>query len=221
MFLKFSKADILNSPLVYPETGALGYTILTRPHFIRGGDKDTDTVTESEDEDGETRRTLIFNKLGETIAEIGWKGRQPIEIVIGQEKVIGAKGMFGCSSAILSRNVLGIPTRFDTEYFWMAAPDGLTLLDYDSNQTKGSFHSNSMRVGERFITAPIPGLGHDYLEFEPHPLASTEELIVTFILMEVLRRSRFNPHTDSSDRSKLWRSTPLANWGRRLRRKSI
>lgn len=100
MFLKFSKSDILNSSLVYPETGALGYTILTRPHYIRDGDKDSDT--ESEDDNGETRRTLIFNKLGETIAEIGWKGRQPIEIVIGQEKIIGAKGMFGCSSAILS-----------------------------------------------------------------------------------------------------------------------
>ncbi|KAG1877701.1 hypothetical protein DFJ58DRAFT_752346 [Suillus subalutaceus] len=219
MLLKFSKSDILNSALVYPETGALGYTILTRSHFIRDSGKDSDT--ESEEENGETRRTTIYNKLGEVIAEIGWKGKQPIEIVISREKIIGAKGMFGCSSAILSRNVLGIPTRFDTEYFWMAAPDALTLLDYDSNQTKGSFHTNSMRVGERFIAAPIPGLGHDYLEFEMHPLASTEELLVSFILMEVLRRSRFNLHTDSSDRSKLWRSTPLANWGRRLRRRSI
>lgn len=219
MLLKFSKSDILNSALVYPETGALGYTILTRSHFIRDNDKDSDT--ESEDEHGETRRTTIYNKLGEVIAEIGWKGKQPIEIVISKEKITGAKGMFGCSSAILSHNVLGIPTRFDTEYFWMAAPDALTLLDYDSNQTKGSFHTNSMRVGERFIAAPIPSLGHDYLEFETHPLASTEELLVSFILMEVLRRSRFNLHTDSSDRSKLWRSTPLANWGRRLRRRSI
>lgn len=219
MLLKFSKSDILNSALVYPETGALGYTILTRSHFIRDSGKDSDT--ESEDDDGETRRTIIYNKLGEVTAEIGWKGKQPIEIVIGKEKIIGAKGMFGCSSAILSRNVLGIPTRFDTEYFWMAAPDALTLLDYDSNQTKGSFHTNSMRVGEHFIAAPISGLGHDYLDFETHPLASTEELLVSFILMEVLRRSRFNLHTDSSDRSKLWRSTPLANWGRRLRRRSI
>jgi hypothetical protein len=29
-----------------------------------------------------------------------------------------------------SRNVLGIPTRFDTEYFWMAAPDGLTVRGF-------------------------------------------------------------------------------------------
>jgi len=144
MLLKFSKSDILNSPLVFPETGALGYTILTRSHFIRDSGKDSDT--ESEDEIGETRRTTIHNKLGEVIAEIGWKGKQPIEIVISKEKIIGAKGMFGCSSAILSyvlihlhirtfstpqsRNVLGIPTRFDTEYFWMAAPDALTVCAF-------------------------------------------------------------------------------------------
>lgn len=97
MLLKFSKSDILNSALVYPETSALGYTILTRSYFIRDNNKDLNT--ESEDE---SRRTTIYNKLGEVIAEIGWKGKQPIEIVIGKEKIIGAKGMFGCSSAILS-----------------------------------------------------------------------------------------------------------------------
>ncbi|KIJ69106.1 hypothetical protein HYDPIDRAFT_105675 [Hydnomerulius pinastri MD-312] len=218
MLLKFSKSDILNSSLVYPETGALGYTILTRSHFIRGGDKDSDT--ESEDEAAETRRTVILNKAGVAVAEIGWEGRRPVQITIGKEK-ISAKGMFGCQSAILSDNVLGIPTRFDTEFFWMAGPDGLTLLDYDSNQTKGQFHINSLRVGERFITTPISGLGHDYLEFEPHPLASIDELIVTFILMEILRRGRFNQHSDTFDRPKLWQSRSFANLSRRLRRGTI
>ncbi|KAF9227791.1 hypothetical protein BS17DRAFT_774332 [Gyrodon lividus] len=218
MLLKFSKSDILNSSLVYPETGAPTYTILTRSHFIRPGDKDSDT--ESEDEAAETRRTIIFNKGGVSVAEIGWEGRRPIEITIGQEKV-SIKGIFGCQSAILSYNVLGIPARFDTEFFWMAGPDGLTLLDYDSNQIKGQFHVNSLRVGERFITTPISGLGHDYLEFEPHPLASREELIVTFILMEILRRGRFNQHSDTFDRPKLWRSRSLANLSKRLRRGTI
>ncbi|KIJ10526.1 Anion:Cation symporter family protein [Paxillus involutus ATCC 200175] len=218
MLLKFSKADILNSSLVYPDTGALGYTILTRSHFIRAGDKDSDT--ESEDEAVETRRTIIYNKNGISMAGIVWEGRRPVEITIGQEK-INVKGMFGCQSAILSHNILGIPARFDTEFFWMAAPDGLTLLDYDSNEIKGQFHVNSLRVGERFITTPISGLGHDYLEFEPHPLASTDELIVTFLLMEILRRGRFNQHSDAFDRPKLWRSTSLANFRRRLRRGTI
>ncbi|KAL4067744.1 hypothetical protein V8B97DRAFT_1940821 [Scleroderma yunnanense] len=217
MFLKFSKADILNSSLVYPDSGALGYTILTRSHFIRGTDKDSDT--ESEDDSLDVRRTVICNKEGVSVAEIRWKGRQPIEVIIGKER-IAAKGMFGCQSAILSGNVLGIPTRFDTEFFWMAAPDGLTLLDYDSNQVKGQFHTNSLRVGDRFIAAPLSGLGHDYLEFEPHLLASTEELVVTFLLMEVLRRSRFI-HTDAHTRPTIWRSRSFASLSKRLRRGTV
>ncbi|KAN0077173.1 hypothetical protein V8E55_011028 [Tylopilus felleus] len=215
MLLKFSKSDILDSSLVYPETGALGYTILTRSHFIRAGEKDSDT--ESESETTVTRRTIVTDKRGLTVAEIGWDGRRPVEVIIGKETV-AVKEMFGVQSAILSDNVLGLPARFDTEFFWLAGPDGLTLLDHDSNQIKGQFHLHSLRVGEHFITAPLSGFGHHYLEFESHPLASTAELIVTFILMEVLRRGKFSRHLNTSERPKLWRSTSFAHLGKRIRR---
>ncbi|KAF8447836.1 hypothetical protein L210DRAFT_3628238 [Boletus edulis BED1] len=218
MLLKFSKSDILDSSLVYPETGALGFTILTRSHFIHAEERDSDT--ESESEATVTRRTVIADKRGLTVAEIGWDGRRPVVVIIGKEKV-AVKEMFGSQSAILSHNVLGLPARFDTEFFWLAGPDGLTLLDYDSNQIKGHFHLNSLRVGEHFITAPLSGFGHHYLEFEPHPLASTAELIVTFILMEVMRRGKFNQHPNTLDRPKLWRSTSLAHLGKRIRRGTI
>lgn len=99
MLLKFSKSDILNSSLTYPETGALGYTVLSRPHFIRGADKDSDT--ECEDDDSYTCRTVVCNKAGITVAEIRWKGRQPIEVIVGRER-IAAKAIFGRQSAILS-----------------------------------------------------------------------------------------------------------------------
>ncbi|KAH7920136.1 hypothetical protein BV22DRAFT_1074462 [Leucogyrophana mollusca] len=220
MIFKFTKSDMLNSSLIYPETGALGYTIMTRSHFIRAGDSDSDS--ESDDDAGETRRTIIFNKAGVSVAEIGWKGRQPVEVVVGKEKIVGGvKGMFGCSSAILSHNVLGINTRFDSEYFWMAAPDALTLLDYESDRIKGQFHINSLRVGDRFLATPIPGLGNDYIEFEPHPFASTEELIVSFLLMEILRRGRFNLSPYVFDRPKIWAGAHFANLSRRLRRSTL
>lgn len=99
MLLKFSKSDILDSTLVYPETGALGFTILTRSHFIRVGERDSDT--ESESEPAVTRRTIIVDKRGATVAEIGWDGRRPVEVFIGKEKVT-VKEMFGSQSAILS-----------------------------------------------------------------------------------------------------------------------
>lgn len=99
MLLKFSKSDILNSSLVYPETGALGFTILTRSHFVHAGEKDSDT--ESESEGTVTRRTIILDKRGASVAEIGWDGRRPVEVTIGKEKV-AVKEMFGSQSAILS-----------------------------------------------------------------------------------------------------------------------
>ncbi|KAH7910639.1 hypothetical protein BJ138DRAFT_1152409 [Hygrophoropsis aurantiaca] len=221
MLFKFTKSDMLNSALVSPETGAIRYTIMTRSHFIRAGDSDSDS--ESDDDAGETHRTIIFNKAGEHVAAIGWKGQQPIEIVVGKEKIAGgAKGIFGCSSAILSRNILGLNTRFDSEYFWMAASDGLTLLDYESNRIKGHFHTNSIRVGDRFLVTPISGLGNDYIEFDSHPFASTEELIVTFILMEILRRSRFNLNPYVFDRPKaVWGGANFASLSRRLRRSTM
>ena len=99
MLLKFSKSDILDTSLVHPETGALGFTILTRSHFIQAGEKDSDT--ESESEATMTRRTSIVDKRGVTVAEIGWDGRRPVEVIIGKEKV-AVKEMFGSQSAILS-----------------------------------------------------------------------------------------------------------------------
>ncbi|KAF8559691.1 hypothetical protein OG21DRAFT_1594515 [Imleria badia] len=197
MLLKFSKSDILDSYLVSPETGALGFTILTRSHFIHAGEKDSDSESESESEATVTQRTIILDKRGITVAEIGWDGRRPVEVVIGKEKVAVKE----------IHNVLGLPARFDTEFFWLAGPNGLTLLDYNSNQIKGQFHLHSLRVGDHFITTPLSGFGHHYLEFEPHPLASAAELIVTFILMEVLRRGKFNQHPSTFDRPKLWRNT--------------
>ena len=212
MILKFTKADILNSSLVTPETGAPVFTILTRPHFIRAIGRDSDT--ESDDEDSETQRTIITSKSGRTVAEIAWRGRKPVEVVIGKEK-INVKGMFGTKSAILSQNVVGLPTRFDPALFWIAAPNGLSILDSESNQTRGHYHVNSIRVGDKLRTAPIAGFGNDYLEFDGHPDASTEEFIVSFILVETLRRGRFNlnPH-------KPWTEN-LANIGRKIRRSSV
>lgn len=99
MLLKFSKSDILDSSLVYPETGALGFTILTRSHFIHAGEKDSDT--ESESEATITRRTTIVDKRGITVAGIGWDGRRPVEVIIGREKV-AVKEMFGSQNAVLS-----------------------------------------------------------------------------------------------------------------------
>jgi hypothetical protein len=101
--------------------------------------------------------------------------------------------------ALTSPKVFGVSTRFDTEYYWLVSPESLTLLDYDANEIKGRLHHSSLLVGSHIFSIPPLLPGNGYLEFEPHPLASNEELIVTFILMEILRRSRFaKTHASSS-----------------------
>lgn len=110
MLLKFSSPDMLDTTLVEPSTGSVAYTILTRPHFIQAkSDADSDcTVFSDSDSDSESealerRRTVLLDSTGtRVLAEIGWVGLQPADIVIGDERLDGAKELFGCSSSLMS-----------------------------------------------------------------------------------------------------------------------
>lgn len=137
------------------------------------------------------RRSFLLDSMGRKLASWGWTlGMQPTDIVIGQEKLSGAKDLFGCMGPSSSPKVFGVSTRFDADIYWLASPESLTLLDQDANETRGQLHHSSVLVGSRLVHSPLLA-GNHYLEFEPHPRVSDAELIVTFILMEVLRRSRF------------------------------
>jgi len=216
--LIFSSSDMLNSTLVEPSTGALSYTIMTRPHFIKGNKCEIDEPLAKPLSE---RRTILADSKGRRLAEIGWVGlNQPTYILIGEERLETAKELFGCMGAPMSPKVFGVSTRFDTEYYWLASPESLTLLDYDANKVKGQLHSSSLLVGSHFMPVSPMLPGSDYLEFEQHPLASDEELIVTFLLMEIMRRTRFAikspPYSlNSSPISKTWL---VRSAGERLRR---
>ena len=97
------------------------------------------------------------------------------------------------------------------------------LFDYKTEETKGEFHLNSIRIGDHFFKTHVPGLGGNYLEFQDHPSALSVEIIsgffhnhllcfftntvpVTFIVMEILRRGRFYPkQCKCSEIPKLWK----------------
>jgi len=55
-----------------------------------------------------------------------------------------------------------------------------------------------------FFPAHVPGLGSSYLEFESHPLAHDVEIILSFLLMEMLRRGRFDLTPYNFEKPKLW-----------------
>ncbi|KAF9014071.1 hypothetical protein BDQ17DRAFT_1342013 [Cyathus striatus] len=171
------------------------------------------------------RRTQILDPSGNILVDIIWNGRQP-SITIGDEKVGALTDLFGSSTIRFMPKILCIPTRFDTEYIWTATADSLTLYDYDADLVKGTFHQNVIRLRAsklrqnsssssrtlyprtdsafRFLQTHIPGFGSNYLEFKPHFLALDVEIIISFLMMEILRRGRFCLTPYTFDRSRLW-----------------
>ncbi|KAF8912066.1 hypothetical protein CPB84DRAFT_1761180 [Gymnopilus junonius] len=71
-----------------------------------------------------------------------------------------------------------------------------------------------------FISPRIPGLGSNYLEFASHPLAHDIEIILSFLMMEILRRGRFNLPPYVFGKPKLWQEA-RNSFIRRLRRNTI
>ncbi|KAF9077140.1 hypothetical protein BDP27DRAFT_598694 [Rhodocollybia butyracea] len=117
-------------------------------------------------------------------------------------------------------NKLAIPSRFDPKLVWTATATSLKLLDHsDVNRVsvKAAFHHNSIclhtpqilkssqssqspATKRKLLQTCIPGLGHSYLNLN---IASHEsysslvpvqevEIIVSFFMMEILRRGRFS-----------------------------
>jgi len=148
---------------------------------------------------------------------------------------------FGSSTVRFMPKILAVPTRFDAEYIWTATSTSLTLIDYESDTVKGTFHQNAVPIpqsltsrkarpqmpsspascqsltstsssmtaasissSKSFIYSGLPGVCSNYLEFAPHPLAHDVEIIISFIMMEILRRGRFLLTPYSFERPKFW-----------------
>lgn len=70
--------------------------------------------------------------------------------------------------------------------------------------TSSSSSSTSTKSNSSFVHTGLPGLGSNYLEFTSHPLADDVEIIISFIMMEILRRGRFALTPYTFERPKLW-----------------
>ncbi|THU84923.1 hypothetical protein K435DRAFT_869809 [Dendrothele bispora CBS 962.96] len=159
----------------------------------------------------QVRKTEIqASDSGTLLADIRWNGRRP-DIMLMNQHVGPLTALFDITTVQLLPNTLAIPSRFDTEFVWNATAHSLTLIDLDSDQTKGTFHQNVFRVSSssnsaagKFIHTRIPGVGHNYIEFESHPLVEDVEIIVSFFMMEILRRGRFALTPYMFERPKLW-----------------
>ncbi|KAJ7583004.1 hypothetical protein C8J56DRAFT_1056014 [Mycena floridula] len=212
MLLKFTSSDMLNSSLV-DVAGKETFKIVTTTEFPSASSSRLSEVQSSKEEQSPSsqkiRRTRISNRAGDVVANIVWNGRRP-NITIGDENIGSVTQLFDTGSTRILPDLLSIQSRFDTEYTWTATPDSLTLLDCESDVAKGVFHQNAIKLPTSPPTSPtllhtgIPGMGHNYLEFDLHPVADSTEIIVSFLLMEVLRRGCFLLTPYTFERPKFW-----------------
>ncbi|KAF9469340.1 hypothetical protein BDZ94DRAFT_1152278 [Collybia nuda] len=73
-----------------------------------------------------------------------------------------------------------------------------------------------------FIPTRLPGLGGNYLEFSSHPLAHDVEIIISFLMMEILRRGRFALTPYTFEKPKMWQLKETRDLVlRRLRRNTV
>ncbi|TEB25932.1 hypothetical protein FA13DRAFT_1692721 [Coprinellus micaceus] len=174
------------------------------------------------------RHTTITDASGKVLVDVDWKGRRP-DITICGEKIGGLTELFGSSTIRFMPKVLAIPTRFDTEFVWIATGDTLSLFDYDTDTVQGSFHQNCIRIPapsytpkSTFIPTHLPGVGSNYLEFSSHPLAQDVEVILSFLMMEILRRGRFSLTPYTFDNPTMWQfKDARESFFRRLRRNTV
>ncbi|KAJ7219566.1 hypothetical protein GGX14DRAFT_592775 [Mycena pura] len=176
--LKFTSQDIFNATLVDVATDKAAFRLTTN---IIAGPSDL-----------ARRQTEIRDGAGAVVGIIGWVGRTPHEITILDESVGGLVDLFATKTIQFIPKEISIPTRFDTEYLWTATPDSLYLLDYDSETRMAEFHVHTPSL--KSMHRQISGRGATYLELSSHPLgfASDVEILVSLLMLDILRRSRFD-----------------------------
>ncbi|KAG5352340.1 hypothetical protein C0989_002722 [Termitomyces sp. Mn162] len=91
------------------------------------------------------------------------------------------------------------------------------------SQYSPSSSSNHRAIPEcSFISTHLPGVGGNYLEFCQHPLAHDVEIIVSFLMMEILRRGRFSLTPYTFEKPRLWQLKEARDLVlRRLRRNTV
>ncbi|KAF8197575.1 hypothetical protein BJ912DRAFT_953884, partial [Pholiota molesta] len=157
----------------------------------------------------------ITDAAGKVVANITWTGRRP-NITIGDENI----GLLLIFSALRLPKILAIPTRFDTEYVWTATADSLTVCSFHQNTIRipssskvskpklsspSKFRLSSPSTNFLSSTSTkstFPAISEDSENepkvpeptkstFIPTRLPGDIEIILSFLMMEILRRGDF------------------------------
>ncbi|KIK59503.1 hypothetical protein GYMLUDRAFT_44475 [Collybiopsis luxurians FD-317 M1] len=207
---------------------SLGESVSESPHIDSPTFSYENAITvKSEPSDITVRRTSVLDSTGFLVAEIIWRGRR-LDMTLGKHHIRNLSELFDTSNARMLSDTLAIPSKFDPKLIWVATEDSLCLVDSISSSIHGVLHQNSIlpsipfkscipistsrpeprhnnpKSGKIHRTC-IPGLGHRFLELESNHTPEQEvELIVSFFMMEMIRRGRFTFTPYTFERSNFW-----------------
>ncbi|KAI0302222.1 hypothetical protein BC826DRAFT_987878 [Russula brevipes] len=180
MLLKYTALDLFNSSITDVDSGVHLFAVHTESFYT--AERVYHPVSGTQDA-----------WYGRQVAEILWAGRVPLSIHILGEALDGVTTLFnGCESVSITSNrssELRVPTRFGA--VWVATRRSLQLRCSASGELRSALHLDSVQVGPRFHSAPMPGMGSHFLEIRDLHSAQIVEMIVSCLVMDVLRRNVF------------------------------
>lgn len=130
-------------------------------------------------------------------------------------------------------NAIRIPSPSKSPKLKLSSPSWYKLPSFSTTQFSPTSSASSISCTSSsepgakipkstFISTRLPGVGSNYLEFGSHPLAPDVEIILSFLMMEILRRGRFSLTPYTFDKPKLWQFKEAKDsFLRRLRRNTV
>ncbi|CAK5277593.1 unnamed protein product [Mycena citricolor] len=206
MLLRLTSQDLFNTTLVDNATSQPSFHLST-------------TIVAGPSKGPVRRRTEIHDASGDIVGTIDWEGHVPQHIVLLDEAVGGLVDLFAAKTIALIPRELSLSTRFDTEFVWTATPEEVFLLDIDSGNRMAELHPprsslpsltfplrtakpKQSSLGSSVTSLSATSTSADStllprgtpfvsLTSHPHGLASDVELLVSLLMLDILRRGRF------------------------------
>ncbi|KAF8633849.1 hypothetical protein AX15_001221 [Amanita polypyramis BW_CC] len=115
------------------------------------------------------------------------------------------KGIFHLNAVPVPQALRWLPKPKSRPAISDESPSPASSTSRHSLASTSSSSLSSPNSSKPLIYPGAPGFGWNYLEFVPHPLAHDVEIIISFIMMEILRRGRFSLTPYTFQRPKLSR----------------
>jgi len=182
MILELVDNDLLNTRLVDVQSGRVQFRVSTRASYSKGYEDGVVIVA--------SRHTVVFDSEG-VVAEIEWTGEEKksggLVRILDDEAMNFAHLFSGHATISDYKDQLIIPTRFG--YEWVATREYLRARSVSDRVAVLEFSDQSSSPHK----SPSTSSGHgDQIRLKELQKCNIVELLVGFIFINLMRRTRFN-----------------------------